>query len=90
MLTLVISLVNMQHQGGGGTEGGSRSFYHAGDAGIYEGKWPSSALQHPRDSKFVAAVVRGLWPLITDYSSTTETAVQQPFTLHTPSGGRRI
>ena len=27
---------------------------------------------------------------VQQYSSTTETAVQQPFTPHTPSGGRRI
>ena len=48
----------------------------------------------------VAAVVRGVWPLnnnysipytaVQQYSSTTETAVQQPITPHTPSSGRRI
>ncbi len=51
----------------------------------------------------VAAVVRGVVApkqqlqytiysstAVQQYSSTTETAVQQPFTPHTPSGGRRI
>ena len=37
--------------GQGWAEGGSHFFYYSGDAGIYEGKWPSSALQRPRYSE---------------------------------------
>ena len=79
---MAISFVICIIRAGGGAEGGSHLFHHSGDADIYEGKWPSSARQRPRCGKCAAAVVRGLWPLITDYSIA---AVQQRQQSSSPS-----